>query len=1179
MYEYLDLLKRKLDDRQKHVCCRTENTVVAAGAGSGKTHVLATRFAWLVMSKAIPAQNILTITFTKKAAGEMYERIYQTLAFFAQNDGTPIAEKKRAQEALDSFGETHIQTFDSYCAGIVRQVANRYGIRPDFTEGGADSESDIKAAALPFVLARRDNPAVRTFAEAGRLQDFAEGVIARTVHQYATVADGDTYFSDWLAPQRKKAGADLTWFVTGTGTKPDEFEQAESLAAIYGTITESLHDANPNAYTDACRRIAGCMGRMLAWNGNPADTAGLRDDINRIKAIAGTLPNSGYTKVLRAAVKSLRENTLPYLAALLDYRANDSTIAALFALLDEFHAQVKHQKRLSGKLSFGDIQKLALRALREHDDLRTQEHNAYDAIMIDEFQDNNGDNRDLLFLICSKAAAGDHPSVGDIERERLFFVGDEKQSIYQFRGADVSVFNALQRACKQTFGADSVQPMTYNYRSSPALVTSFNRLFGGEHGIFIPPSQQAPDYEAQYTEETKKYDTARARECPSETLTAANVALHVCLFDERQIPPDNRDDMLSAKEQHAYFIAQKIAGLHKSGAKYADIAILNKSRTDYGIITKWLNAFGIPYSLDQQKDPFASGLVFDLYNVLRLCVYPSDQNALAAYLTSPFAALGENAVETYLAGDRQAAALTADDEKRLHDALGFLARLRKTALSQPLTRTLQTLWYETGYRYETFLSRSTELSAEQFDMLYELARQCDTSGKSAAWFVDQLAALKKASFGSTDEELSVQDITYPVEKSDAVQILTIHKSKGLQYKHVFVTGCMNMTNKGENDTVFFDSTYGVTVVPTKGSENYFVLLQKERAKRKNAAEFRRLLYVAITRAEESVYVVGTSDAKSLKDQLDHYYPTWQDDPTEEHPSRADRRIPYADGAPFDVWQIAPVDRTTALAARNASKSKTQARADFIARWQDCYAAACTATTDRDRAMRITPHELETTDAPSLPAPKDDPYAAIIHPIIEAYAAKASPDDVSDARPAADSDALQHALFSYTDFGTLAHVYLEAFANGIAPQDFEPARRLFKNLKETEAQTMRETCAAMTAAFARSELGAALQDARAHHRLAKSEYAFRTLIADRALTGTDDALLVTGIIDALFEQEDGTYTIVDYKSDQTIRPAQYAAQQACYRRAAARLLGCEERAIRCYLYYLRYDMAVEVTGMR
>ena len=85
-YSYLDLLEKrhkKLDDKQRAVCCRTDNTIVAAGAGSGKTQVLATRFAWLVMSQNIRAPQILTLTFTKKAAGEMYERIYQTLDFFA----------------------------------------------------------------------------------------------------------------------------------------------------------------------------------------------------------------------------------------------------------------------------------------------------------------------------------------------------------------------------------------------------------------------------------------------------------------------------------------------------------------------------------------------------------------------------------------------------------------------------------------------------------------------------------------------------------------------------------------------------------------------------------------------------------------------------------------------------------------------------------------------------------------------------------------------------------------------------------------------------------------------------------------------------------------------------------------------------------------------------------------
>ena len=124
-YDYLNLLSRKLDASQKNVCCRTENTVVAAGAGSGKTQVLATRFAWLVMAKNIPVSEILTLTFTNKAAAEMYSRIYETLSFFAQNEAVPSREKENARRAAEDFSSAHIQTLDSYCASLVRKGTRR----------------------------------------------------------------------------------------------------------------------------------------------------------------------------------------------------------------------------------------------------------------------------------------------------------------------------------------------------------------------------------------------------------------------------------------------------------------------------------------------------------------------------------------------------------------------------------------------------------------------------------------------------------------------------------------------------------------------------------------------------------------------------------------------------------------------------------------------------------------------------------------------------------------------------------------------------------------------------------------------------------------------------------------------------------------------------------------------
>ena len=233
-YDYLNLLERKLDPHQKEVCCRTENTIVAAGAGSGKTQVLATRFAWLVMSCRIPASKILTLTFTKKAAGEMYKRIYETLLFFAENQATPEEEKKLARRALNDFSNVHIQTLDSYCKSIVEEASTGYGIRPDFTVGSSDSESDIKNQALPFVFSKRNSPAIKNYSSIGNYQAFADQILARTIIDNTSIATAESFFSDKLSAQKKEIIRAWNYLIFARGDCPDIFKEMleESLAAF-----------------------------------------------------------------------------------------------------------------------------------------------------------------------------------------------------------------------------------------------------------------------------------------------------------------------------------------------------------------------------------------------------------------------------------------------------------------------------------------------------------------------------------------------------------------------------------------------------------------------------------------------------------------------------------------------------------------------------------------------------------------------------------------------------------------------------------------------------------------------------------------------------------------------------------------------------------------------------------
>ena len=168
------------------------------------------------------------------------------------------------------------------------------------------------------------------------------------------------------------------------------------------------------------------------------------------------------------------------------------------------------------------------------------------------------------------------------------------------------------------------------------------------------------------------------------------------------------------------------------------------------------------------------------------------------------------------------------------------------------------------------------------------------------------------------------------------------------------------------------------------------------------------------------------------------------------------------------------------------------------------------------------------------------------------------------------DVLEKHDFTAADFGTLVHDYLCAQAEGIEPESYQPPIKLFKQLSETQIAENKAICVQMCHDFAASPLGKAAysvpDSARAQNRLLKAEWAFRMFYQEAIWTGS---------IDLLFESADGTYTIVDYKSDEQIRPELYAGQQNCYRTAASKLLRVPEDKITCKLWYLKHNKEVTI----
>lgn len=1263
-YEYLDLLDKKLDESQRKVCCSNINTIVAAGAGSGKTQTLATRFAWLIMeNENISASEILTLTFTKKAAAEMYARIYKNLGKFASNKNTPQPQRDRAQKALDEFANVHIQTLDSYCSGVLRQSANRYGIRPDFTTGSADSISNIKEKALPFILAHRNDPAIICFSKPGELQNFSNDFFAKIIIENTSLATKSGFFEDSLKKQKNQLCQALNYLL---GNSESNCTDEEILSCtpynkiIYNLKQEYKNECRENkkAVTEeleAANAFFDSLDEKSLWAPvYPKDfdinLDNLKIKMKKISSIIAAYRNIAIKRSWEQELKNLiimargknddpvdLAGTAIFLSSIESYISNYMEIKRLFELLDEFLVEVNNNKRSSGSLTFKDVSEMALRTLIEQNDIRRQECNAYKKIMIDEFQDNNSANRDLLFLL-SIDPKKEFPLPTDdksdslrkallqmIQSDKLFFVGDEKQSIYKFRGADVGVFNQLKTDLVNLNGPKAFLHMTNNYRSKPELVSSFNHIFGGfktENGnlvqiqdiqkndeetfifssIFKKNLETNELYEAGYPQDAcaTKPDFSNGKTLPHVSITKENCKSHIAIFIETNELSKEIDinNIMDSKDTQAFYIASKIKEIHDANPdeNYSNFAILEKSRTNRAYLTKWLDIFHIPYSMDQQAKIFSEGPVNDIYNFLRLCVYPSDATAFASYIHSPFVGLSHVSMETVLACEsffddsaelQIKENLSSEEFNKYLKGKDFFLNQQQKTLARPLTQTLDVLWYNSGYRFETMLNSHLLTFSEHYDLLFEIARTSDQTGKDIGWFIDQLSQIKANETRATVEEnteLNAKEIDYPLEKSDGVQILTIHKSKGLEYDHVFIWGISGGPNNEKENLFFFDETNGVSIKNPDGTTNFFFRKQASLAKKKSLAEFRRLIYVACTRAVKDFYIVGTtkisgeSDSKKeislfgfneeklILNLLEVYYPKFYlNDENKGNSVTEDKIIDFNNDAPFDFILIGAKPKKLLWSMNDSQKrdvSFDYFREKLCKKKSVAYENAKIIETPEIQLKKLSPSSLEKLMPPKCPknlifedAPAND-YSEI-NRIIEKKSNIQKESDIPE-------DVVYK--FSYADFGTLVHFVMECFVTDTKCQE-EDLKPFLKNLEENDQKVIILLSKQMAEDFSKTKAASALFSCKKRGGLIRTEWAYRTSI---------DGWLFSGSLDLLFQNEDGSYSIIDYKTDMNIKPEIYFYQQTCYRKAAADLLGIQTENIRCYLHYLRFNKTIDIT---
>ncbi len=591
--------------------------------------------------------------------------------------------------------------------------------------------------------------------------------------------------------------------------EPRERESLGDLVAELRLAARCL--ADDPAATPAQRQAADAALDLLATTSLP----------ERLLDLGGCGARGARAASFEEARKALRA------AALEELAARDREL--LQELLTGFADAYAVAKDRESALDFEDLQLRARDLLRDNRQVREIEQMRFRSIMVDEFQDTNRLQTGLIDLLA-----------GGPEKE-LFFVGDEFQSIYGFRHADVAVFRERRETAPQ------VLPLTLNYRSRPELLAAVNRLFASEFGGDFRPLHPAGGY--------------------GEPLFGTPVELLVT--DKGSFSGSG----VHWRRAEARQVARRVRELVDSGAARAgEIVLLFAAGTDAEWFEEELRALDLPTYRMTGRRYFGQQQVVDLLSYLRLLHNRYDDEALLTVLASPFVGVSNDALVLIRAGaerrpifkalERTLPADLADDDGRLVRAfLQRYERLVEASSQLPLELLCEKIVVEHDYDLAVLARRDGRRRYANLRKLARLARSYEElRGPDIEGFVRFVAEQERA--GARELDAVSEE-----EGADAVRLLTIHAAKGLEFEVVVVADAGRERTQVDEILCLSDGRFGFKVAhPATGSRVGTTSYQEVRdvQEREEEAERLRLYYVAMTRAKERLIVSGSVDLDSRR---------------------------------------------------------------------------------------------------------------------------------------------------------------------------------------------------------------------------------------------------------------------------------------------------------------------------
>jgi ATP-dependent helicase/nuclease subunit A len=814
---------------------RDRHVAAVANAGSGKTFALVARYTRFVLEDGVSPSEILAVTFTEEAAAEMKRRVAEELdARLVSEDPSDVA---LASDARDALADAPIQTIHAFCLNLLREYALEADVDPNAKALAGEEANEWKREAARAAVVAQTNKDVEGVKRLARLF----GSVARLERALVKALGARLALHEFGLERYDGGVEDIERTLSETYDKAAEWISAEEVPPLL----QDIESINRRAMEQGAARASAAEG-LLENAANAKRRSDALEALRELREITTT--KAGKIRKLEYLPERSRdglhdgisrtEERLAFLGELdrePNHRPHAEFVAVFAPIFRDANERYERRKQTRAALDFDDMILGAL-ALLGRDETRAELERRYRAVMVDEFQDVDETQRAIV-----------SPLVGELRRgvANLFVAGDDKQSVYRFRGADPETFRRTRDDVTRANGATAT--LAESFRAAPNVCGFVNAVFAE---AFRNPRPRY--HEPEHSELVCAKDPSEPGSI--EFLVAGDVESEADLTAERVAALlDERDDL-----------------------ERREIAVLCRKRKSFAPLRRAFARLGIPAVFKGEREATAGGYLRDALNYLDATLDERNDKALVGVLQSPL--IGMDDADILEAAEEEGdsfwekfakAASRSERGRKIHAAITRHRAALGVAYPSALIDAIhaETRWASLSRRGPDAARAYEILSRAAID--YERERTCDAAA-FAAEARDRVSA-----------------VAPPEENGAAVVVSTIHQAKGLEFEAVFVFAAdeREMRDVSRASELTIDKEFGfLTKTPRRGDPFFgyeappLGRLRDFVERRRSEAEVKRLLYVATTRAKRYLAICASGGGetrtgmwKVLRDALGERY--------------------------------------------------------------------------------------------------------------------------------------------------------------------------------------------------------------------------------------------------------------------------------------------------------------------